>query len=178
MDAGAAGIAVLVTNPTSPTSTGPTPPHIDSAENGFNQLWEEALARYKLETGHDLEQAPFAEELFKCTSVDEVARVLNDRKETVKAFRAHGHKIRAVLTPIVRIMKLFLDTGAEVAAAVSVFLVTVTINNVLIQVFFCRQTGVPGGKAIFVATGVLLQVSLSELSIGIKTALNIPILRN
>lgn len=123
MDASpATGTAVAVATTASPTS--PTPTHVDPAESGFHRLWEEALARYTQETGHDLQQAPFAKELEQCSSVDEVARVLNNRRETMKAFRAHGHKVRAVLAPVVRIMRLFLDTGAEVAAVVSVFSVT------------------------------------------------------
>lgn len=87
--------------------------------NDFAQIWNDAKARYKTDTGQDLEEAPFAAELSACNSVDDVVHVLDERSEEFDAFRAHGKEFRKVIDPVVRVLQFFLDTGAEVAAAVS-----------------------------------------------------------
>jgi hypothetical protein len=121
--------------------------------SNFNELWAAALGRYQDNTGRDLTKLPYFHSLIHSESVDDICRALQDREECFKAFRARGEKIRAVLAPIVRLARLFIDAGGEVAAA-SVRLPLFTYFGYLI----IQQGVVPGGKAVFVAFGVLLEV--------------------
>lgn len=82
-------------------------------------IWKDAKARYKNDTGCDLEEAPFAAELTACHSVDDIIHVLDKRGEDFEAFRGHGKQFRKVMNPVVRVAQLFLETGSEVAAVVS-----------------------------------------------------------
>lgn len=87
--------------------------------NDFARIFKDATDRYRTHTGHDLEDTPFAAELYACDSVDDVAQVLDTRDQEFKAFRAHGKKFRKVIGPVVRVIQFFLETGSEVGAAVS-----------------------------------------------------------
>lgn len=84
----------------------------------FTQIWNDAKSRYEKDTGHDIDEAPFAAELSTCVSVDDIIQVLDKRDEAFEAFRAHGKEFRKVINPIFRIVQLFLETGAEVAVVV------------------------------------------------------------
>jgi hypothetical protein len=84
----------------------------------FLGVWKAALHNYKEETGCDLEiHRPLFDELRSCDSVDGLASVLKNQEMAFKAFRNDGRKARAVLAPVVRLVKLFADSGAEAAAA-------------------------------------------------------------
>ncbi|KIK58093.1 hypothetical protein GYMLUDRAFT_706700 [Collybiopsis luxurians FD-317 M1] len=107
----------------------PTPP----ATSDFENLWAKALADYKDQTGLNFSQDQIAQ-FATCRSVDDVVRILETQSKGLEAFRKKGKNIQNVLRPVVRLVELFNDTGAEAASA----------------------AGVPGGKAIFVAFGVLL----------------------
>jgi hypothetical protein len=127
---------------------------LDHTRLNFNELWVAALHRYQDETGRELSQTPYFTPLISSSSADDVCRVLQDRGECLKAFRARGEKIRAVLAPIARLVQFFVDAGAEAASATVRFLKSTVFTRRLIV----QQGVVPGGKAIFVAFGVLLQV--------------------
>lgn len=86
--------------------------------NDFTQLWDDAKARYRNDTGQDLVDVPFAAELRACNSVDDVIHILDGHDEAFDAFRAHGKKFRKLIDPVVRILQLIMETGAEVAAVV------------------------------------------------------------
>lgn len=86
--------------------------------NDFIQLWNDAKNRYQYDTGHSLDEAPFAAELRACDSVEDLAQILGKRDETFKVYRAHGKGFRAVLDPVVRVLQFFLETGGEIAVSV------------------------------------------------------------
>jgi hypothetical protein len=119
--------------------------------SGFSELWTTALNRYQEATGRPI---ALTDSLLEFESVDDVGRILEERATAFKAFRKEGEKLRAVLAPFVRFVRLFVESGAEVAAAsVRICLIARScfISNPL-------QSAVPGGKAIFVAFAVLLEV--------------------
>ncbi|KZV59739.1 hypothetical protein PENSPDRAFT_694885, partial [Peniophora sp. CONT] len=131
-------------------SAGPAHPILPSDENfaqhDAEDRWKQALETYRLETGHDLLKHSFAQDILSKTTVDDVM----GRLKLFMAFRARGHKILGVLKPIVSVLLRFVDAGAEGASKVA-----------------------PGGKAIFVAFGVLLQATkgVSQLYNAIESLL-------
>ncbi|KZV58911.1 hypothetical protein PENSPDRAFT_695665 [Peniophora sp. CONT] len=119
------------------TSTSSTrPSDDDTGQSDFDTLWNEALWDYKKETGKELLKHPFAKELLSRPTADEVIQYIANQNETFEGFRASGRKILDVVKPIVHVVQLFIDVGAEGASQVT-----------------------PGGKAIFVAIGALLQAA-------------------
>ncbi|KIK60096.1 hypothetical protein GYMLUDRAFT_612140 [Collybiopsis luxurians FD-317 M1] len=126
--------------------------------NDFESLWAKALVSYKEQTGRSLYQdqvAQFPDD----PSVDNIVSILETQSKGLEAFREKGRNIRNVLKPVVNLVTLFNDTGAEAAAAASV----------------------PGGKAIFVAFGALLAAAkgvtevydaLEEISEKLQDALD------
>jgi hypothetical protein len=85
--------------------------------SNFTELWADALRRYQDDTGYDLSRIPQFSSLFESTTVEEVCTVLQEKEQSFKAFRAHGERIRAVLAPIVRLVRLFVDAGGELASS-------------------------------------------------------------
>ncbi|EKM54837.1 uncharacterized protein PHACADRAFT_197262 [Phanerochaete carnosa HHB-10118-sp] len=114
---------------------------------GFQRLWEDAMKKYNDVTGKDLRCSSLFDKMSGAGSIEEVESILREHDKGFKAFRANGEKARAVIAPIVTLTKLFVDAGGEIAAASSV---------------------VPGGKAIFTAFGVFLEVRLSLVSAPCK----------
>ncbi|KAI0026305.1 hypothetical protein K488DRAFT_92888, partial [Vararia minispora EC-137] len=112
--------------------------HSDDGPARFRALLKEAIERFLKDTGHDVRARGYGE-LQQCDTVDDLVLALKKRDEAFNAFRAHGETIRAVLAPVVRLVRVFLETGSEVVAA--------------------SNGAVPGGKAIFVAFGVLLDAT-------------------
>ncbi|KAI0027620.1 hypothetical protein K488DRAFT_74397 [Vararia minispora EC-137] len=122
--------------------TGTDIPHNRDSDDGparFRALLENAIYCFGKETGLDLLAQPYSGKLLQCDSVNDLVSVLKKQNEAFETFRAHGETIRAVLAPVFRLVRVFLETGAEVAAA--------------------SNGAVPGGKAIFVAFGVLLDAT-------------------
>ncbi|KIK60106.1 hypothetical protein GYMLUDRAFT_43868 [Collybiopsis luxurians FD-317 M1] len=122
-------------------------------------LWAKALANYKEKSGHDIFEQHKIDQFPTSPSIDDVVRILETQSKGIKAFREKGKNIRDVLNPIVSLVRQLNDTGAEAAVA----------------------TSVPGGKAIFVVFGVLLEAAkgttevydaLEELSNKLQDALN------
>lgn len=111
-DAGPTGAVAASASGTAPASS--TLPLDD-----FARIFNDAKERYRTNTGHDLEDAPFAAELRGCVSVEDIIQILDNRDKAFEAFRAHGKKFRKVIEPVVRVVQFFLETGSEVAAAVS-----------------------------------------------------------
>lgn len=74
--------------------------------------WREALLSYKEETGHDLLEQSFAQDLLSQSSTDEVMA----RLKSFMAFRARGHKILGVLKPIVSVVLRCIHSGSDGAS--------------------------------------------------------------
>ncbi|KAI0032452.1 hypothetical protein K488DRAFT_70605 [Vararia minispora EC-137] len=109
----------------------PVPP--PDATN-IEELWKEAFNVYEKIVGHKFPESPLADKLHSYTTVEDVYKALEEREGKFQAFRDKGKKIRNFLAPFVHAVRLFIDTGAEAASSL----------------------GVSGGKAPFVAFGVLL----------------------
>jgi hypothetical protein len=80
----------------------------------FGKIWQAAVVAYESDTGRKVMSS---DELFDCVSVDDVAGVMQKRGNAFEAFREDGQKIRSWLEPVVRFVNLFLESGAEAAAA-------------------------------------------------------------
>jgi hypothetical protein len=91
-------------------------PDPDRPDLNFSDLWTDALRRYLADTGRDLSQISHFDSLINASTVEEVCIVLQGKEESFKTFRAHGEKIRKVLAPVVRLVRLFVDAGAETAS--------------------------------------------------------------
>ena len=89
-----------------------------SIPRNFSKLWDEALRRYKDETGKDLLDLPIAG-AFPSTPSDakEVMKRFDAQNQAFKAFRDHGQKIRGVLTSFVDVVLIIKDCaeGASVS---------------------------------------------------------------
>ncbi|VDB86718.1 unnamed protein product [Peniophora sp. CBMAI 1063] len=102
------------------------------------ELWDAALQRHELETGTKLLGTAIAKHYpLHPTSDDEVLAIFAAQSKSFETFRSRGGKLLAVLKPVVHFACLVIDSGAEAAASMKA----------------------PGGKAIFVAVGVLLQAT-------------------
>ena len=87
-----------------------------SSPRNFAEIWDEALHRYKDETGKDLLDLPIANAFPSTPSnAEEVMKRFDEQNQAFKAFRDHGQKVRGVLTSIVDVVLLLKD-GAEAAA--------------------------------------------------------------
>ncbi|KZV60933.1 hypothetical protein PENSPDRAFT_693837 [Peniophora sp. CONT] len=115
---------------------------LSADERDFNTLWNDALQAYEEQTKHKL---PIADgSLPESSTEGEVIDYIELQARSFEAFRANGRRVRGVLQPIVNLVLLFVDAGAEAGAAYDVK---------------------PGGKAIFLAIAVLLKATkgVSEL---------------
>lgn len=89
-----------------------------SSPRNFGELWDEALRRYKIETKKDLLSLPFAKDFpARPSDATEVIEHFKKQDESFKAFRDLGHDMLSVLESIVHFVHLFIDSGAEAAAA-------------------------------------------------------------
>jgi hypothetical protein len=87
-----------------------------SARLSFYELWRPAVEQYHQETGINLLEDSYARDLLTCNTVEDVVCVLTRQDKAFKAHRATGEKLRAVLRPVVRLVQLFTDAGAEAAS--------------------------------------------------------------
>ncbi|KIK61437.1 hypothetical protein GYMLUDRAFT_243611 [Collybiopsis luxurians FD-317 M1] len=131
---------------------------VQPATSNFEILWTKALADYKEQTGHDIYDQHHMVQLLACPSIEHVVHILETQSSGLQAFQQKGKNIWKVLKPFVHLVELLNNTVAEAAVAASV----------------------PGGKAIFVAFGVLLEAAngvtevynaLEELSEKLQDAL-------
>ncbi|KAI0032455.1 hypothetical protein K488DRAFT_70608 [Vararia minispora EC-137] len=120
----------------------------------LGELWKASFKAYENVVGREFPRGALADKLLACRTVEDVYGILDEKETEFKAFRAKGQKIRDFLAPVVNVVMLFNDTGAETAAAVRV----------------------PGGKAIFVAFGVLL--SVRQCTIFLYLHLDAPMARS
>ena len=82
----------------------------DSSPRNFGELWNEALRRYKDETGKDLLELPAAKAFpSNPSSAEEVMKHFEEQNEAFKVFRASGKKVLGVLRPIVDVVLLIKD---------------------------------------------------------------------
>lgn len=143
------------------TQTPPKPRPTSSDEDltiprDFGELWEKALRDYKKETGKDPLKLPFAKDLpSRPGSAKEVIKHFREKDESFKEFRDVGKNVLGVLETIVHFVHLFIDSAAEAAAPVRPLSTYCIVGRHL-----NAQQHLPGGKAIIVAVGVLLQVRI------------------
>lgn len=84
----------------------------------FDELWDAALQRYEQETKKKLLTLDIARAFpSRPGSADEVLEHFKQQNQSFEAFRTHGQNVLRVLKPIVHFVRLFIDTGAEAAAA-------------------------------------------------------------
>jgi hypothetical protein len=83
----------------------------------FQDLWRDAFLRYKEVTGHDLLRISSLNQLLYVDSVEAIIHVLESHDKSFKAFRTGGKNIRAVLSPVMRLVGFFTDVAAEAASA-------------------------------------------------------------
>ena len=124
------------------------------ADSDAEERWKQALEKYREETGRDLLQHSFATDIQSQSSIDGVM----EQFANFKNFRSRGRKVLRVLKPIVSVVIRFIDAGAE---AGSVRIASVSHCGLYLT---SEQKVAPGGKAIFVAVGALLQVSRRSVS--------------
>ncbi|KZV75327.1 hypothetical protein PENSPDRAFT_106637 [Peniophora sp. CONT] len=138
-----------------PSMDGPSSQQTPSTGD-IGDLWKAALHEYHQLLHIDLrdKDAPFVRALEPCSTSDEVLEViqntssfLNDRRLGKKQSRA----IRRALKPLVHHLHIILNATAETASSL----------------------GVPGGKGIFAAVGILLNAaeSVSAVYINIEKLL-------
>jgi hypothetical protein len=113
----------------SPISLGPVPPGYSAiavaapvlqAPSTFQNLWLDALRRYKEKTGVDLFRISYIASIAACETVDDVMSILEVQDKNFRDFRRRGQKIRDALAPVVRLTEHFTAIGGEAAAAASV----------------------------------------------------------
>ncbi|KAK7434798.1 hypothetical protein VKT23_019985 [Stygiomarasmius scandens] len=112
----------------------------DPEQPDFKQLWEEALNSFKNNTGIELRDKDLSQRLDGCKNVDDALRILEDTEGAFRYFRNNNQKwtkMRKFLKPVVQVAVVFIKTGAEAAASLSV----------------------PGAEAIFVALGAVLEAT-------------------
>ncbi|KZV60178.1 hypothetical protein PENSPDRAFT_760153 [Peniophora sp. CONT] len=130
-------------------------------EETFMTLWAEAMRKFQqsADVASTLWESAYSG-LSRCTSADDVLRSLDDTMRKVKTFNAVDSSWKSVrnkyLKPAIQVLLLLNDAIAEFAS---------------------HFPTVPGGKAIFVAFGVLLQATngISErcdILIGLFEQLN------
>ncbi|KAJ6461432.1 hypothetical protein C8R45DRAFT_1028404 [Mycena sanguinolenta] len=121
--------------PSLPSASGPEGETLQS-------LWDDAFEVYKHRTGIDLrhENSVFALRLQGCDSAASVLDTLHKAASEFSGYREGSpkwSKFRRKLKPVITVITVFIDAAAEGAASVSV----------------------PGGKAVFVALGILLKAT-------------------
>jgi|SRR5712671_5362826 len=83
------------------------------------QLITDALGEYAKQTGIDLSNDPFAEEIQLFKSPDDVLRLLQNREKGFKEYRDKNRTLISCLTPAVNVIHAFSATLSEVVSLVS-----------------------------------------------------------
>ncbi|KZV66320.1 hypothetical protein PENSPDRAFT_96001 [Peniophora sp. CONT] len=113
-----------------------------SANDNFEELWEEAVDDFFARTGVDLSdpEQDLYQRLQRCSSADTIVDALEDISQTFCAYRKgseRAERIRSVLRSVAHGVSVLIDAAAEGAASESF----------------------PGGKAVFVAIAVLIKAT-------------------
>ncbi|KAJ7803797.1 hypothetical protein B0H14DRAFT_1633830 [Mycena olivaceomarginata] len=119
-------------------SESPTSPQSDSTIP-IHDIWIDALSRYKEETGFDLKKERDGDyrDLHDCSSPEDALRLLTGLADTPHI--AQQKRTRLAFSNVFKFVLTVNDAVAELAASLQV----------------------PGGKAIFVAFGILLKTVLN-----------------
>ncbi|KZV73863.1 hypothetical protein PENSPDRAFT_749719 [Peniophora sp. CONT] len=138
--------------PPAPVTSGGKPnlttmPRPASSSDQFTEIWTQAWRKFEEQTRSDKPRSELAKKLHiqlkNCHNIDTIVNILCQRIDEADSAQADGPKWTTLRTrclrPAVQVILAFNDALAEVAA------------------FFDHV--VPGGKAIFVAFGVLLEAS-------------------
>jgi hypothetical protein len=88
-----------------------------SAEN-FN-LITDAVADYTKETGIDLSKNPFATNLERWESPEDILQGLEDREKAFKGFRNKNRRLRKCLSPVVNVIHGFSGVLGKAVGLVS-----------------------------------------------------------
>ena len=70
----------------------------------FQQILDAALADYNTQVGIDLASHPLADNLRSCSSPNDVLKLLEDKANEFKDFRAGNRKLINWLSPVVEIV--------------------------------------------------------------------------
>ena len=90
----------------------------------FQQILDAALADYNTQVGIDLANHPLADNLRSCSSPNDVLKLLEDRANEFKDFRAGNRKLINWLSPVVQVVHtLSAVLGASIALVSRVILV-------------------------------------------------------
>ena len=103
--------------PSHSVNTAPSP-------RNFTELWDEALRRYKDETGKDLLDLPTAQAFpSNPRNAEEIMTLFEKQGDAFDAFRDSGNKVRGILRSIVDGVLLIKDCaeGASVSPTVYTF---------------------------------------------------------
>jgi hypothetical protein len=83
------------------------------------QLISKALSDYAKQTGIDLTNNPFADELQNCDSADAISQLLQDRAKAFKTYRDEHRKLINCLSPVVQFLRAFSGPLGETLVLVS-----------------------------------------------------------
>ena len=83
------------------------------------RLITDALGEYAKQTGIDLSNDPFAEEIQLLNSPDDILRLLQEREKAFKEYRDSNRTLISCLTPAVKVMHAFSATFGEAVSLVS-----------------------------------------------------------
>ncbi|KAK7017203.1 hypothetical protein R3P38DRAFT_3275076 [Favolaschia claudopus] len=111
---------------------------IDTPSAAIEQIWQQALDIYKEKTGIDLgkEQAERYRRLAECDSSEKALQIIDEFLSSSSLVEStKWSKTRKTIGIIFKVILIFNDAAAELAAS-------------------CQ---IPGGKAIFVAVGILIE---------------------
>jgi fungal STAND N-terminal Goodbye domain len=96
------------------SSTGHT-----TTPNSNLQLIIDALAEYAIQTGTDLSNNPFAEQIKHCEEPDAILKLLQEREKAFKEYRDANRRIIDCLSPAVRVLHAFSGILGEGLSLVS-----------------------------------------------------------
>ncbi|KZV63220.1 hypothetical protein PENSPDRAFT_758152 [Peniophora sp. CONT] len=125
------------------TGSSSIPIAVASPDDAFRELWSEALRKCEQSlAGNSSQWRSLLQRMHRCREAEDVCVILDETMQAFERFRgsetAWGKLRSEYLKPAVEVLLLFNDAIAETAASFP---------------------HVPGGKAIFVAFGVLLQAT-------------------
>jgi hypothetical protein len=94
------------------------PPHSSTSRNGFSELWAAAVASYETNTKRRIED--FSKEWINVRTTDQVLKLIDQRQNDFKSYRAKGAKIRKVFKPVADCVSVLASIADECLSSVSV----------------------------------------------------------
>jgi hypothetical protein len=107
--------------------------HTTTSHSNFQLIIIDALADYADQTGIDLSQNPFVEELQEANTPDAILEWLQERQKSFKEYRDGNRRLISYLSPAVRVLHAFSGILGEAVSLASV--VSLTLFSALILRF-------------------------------------------